>query len=66
VPQRFHVDVGGSKEGRASVMDRWELERRKRERGQPGRPIQARGQIQGVQVREPRKSSRTGALKRAN
>jgi hypothetical protein len=52
VPQRFYVDVDGHKAGRASVMDRWELESRKRERGANLRPVQVRG---------PRKTSRSGA-----
>ena len=46
VPQRFYVDVDGPRAGRASVMDRWELERRKRER-----QIQVVEPVQGVRVR---------------
>jgi len=32
-PQRFYVDTQSDSPGRSSVLDRWELERRKRQRG---------------------------------
>ncbi len=59
VPQRFYVDVEVARAGRPSVMDRWDLERRKRERGQPAAPAGARSPVQAVQVRELRKTSRS-------
>ena len=65
VPQRFYVDVEAAKAGRASVMDRWELERRKRERGPSPAAAGVRNPVQGVQVRELRKTSHARVLKRA-
>jgi len=55
VPQRFYVDVEAPRPGRSSVMDRWEVERRKRERG---RPIQAVGPVQAIQAVGLAKSGR--------
>jgi integrase/recombinase XerD len=62
IPQRFYIEVDEPREGRVSVMDRWELERRKRERG---RPIQAVAPVQVVQAVGLGKSGRPNGLKRA-
>lgn len=55
VPQRFYVDTEGDAPGRASVLDLWEFQRRKRERG---RPVQVVGPVQVVQVVESPKNRR--------
>jgi hypothetical protein len=55
-PQRFYVDVEAGERERTSVMDRWEVERRKRDRP---RPVQAVGPVQGVQVVEMQKIVRS-------
>jgi integrase/recombinase XerD len=67
VPQRFYVDLEDSGRERASVMDLWETERRKRERVlnrpvQVVAPIQKVGPVQGVQVVEPPKMRRSGKI----
>jgi integrase len=58
VRQRFYVDVEVAKAGRASVMDRWELERRKRGRAPSPAPTSVKKPVQAVQAREPQKTSR--------
>ena len=65
VPQRFYVEVGGPKANRASVMDRLELERKKDVRGRKPANIQVVAPVQGVQVVESSKNSRSPRLKRA-
>jgi hypothetical protein len=56
VPQRFYVDVDDRGERKASVMDRWELDARKRGRSKPvkvGRPpVQEVTPVQMAQVGE--------------
>lgn len=74
VPQRFYVDVERPRAERASVMDRWETDRRKRERGEraprplqaaPKAPGQVRAPVQASQVREQRPGRRASPLKRS-
>jgi integrase len=64
VPQRFYVEVGTPKADRASVMDRLELERKKDARGRKSATIQVVAPVQGSQVVESSKNSRSSRLKR--
>jgi hypothetical protein len=62
IPQRFYIDLGDGRQNRGSVLDRWEVEQRKRDRG---RPTQVRGSVQAIQARGPYKTSRPGRLRTA-
>jgi site-specific recombinase XerD len=60
VPRRFYVEVGPAKNP-ASVLDRWEVAQRKRQRGRPVQevtPIQQVEPVQGVQAVGPEKRAR--------
>lgn len=63
VPQRFYVEVGRAAPDHPSVMDRWEVERKKSQRGRPGRSIQVVEPVQGIQAGGLSKTSRPKRLR---
>jgi hypothetical protein len=61
----FYTDMNQSRAGRASVLDRWELEQRKITRGRPNRPVQVVAPVQAVQVVDGSKKRSLPRLRRA-